>query len=318
MSQTVVWCTGISGAGRTAYLQEAQAFCESLGHTCRVLDVGHLLDEAVEEFQIGETATDLLDGNDTVLHLHRASALRSLDRQIEDATEEIVLVSTHACFMRKSRLMLGFDMNMIKRRFASRIDVFATIIHDCHDTWIELQSRPEWRDHLNLAEVAIWRDFETTLTKMLADYEAKPFYLLARNDPAEGLARLASASPAPSIYLSYPITAIMNENPQLLDVAKSLADRLRQAGFVVFNPLSIKDLPGTRTAVGGETTVEPEMESAARPYLESQVVSRDLQLIDQADVVVVYYPTDKVSPGVFTEMSRARDTGKRLSIFVLF
>ena len=56
------------------------------------------------------------------------------------------------------------------------------------------------------------------------------------------------------------------------------------------------------------------MEHEAEPYLVSHTVATDLQLVDQADMVVVYYPTDKVSPGVFTEMSHARDRRKPLCL----
>ena len=193
-----------------------------------------------------------------------------------------------------------------------KIDVFACVIHDCHDVWLELERRPEWHGLLSLAEVAIWRDFESAITKMLADFAGKPFYLLARRDPSNSLALVARTPPTPSLYLSFPITAIQQENPEVLVGAQALASRLRSSGFVVFDPLAIKDVPGTRAAAGTEAEVPSDMEQAAAVYLNSQTISRDLQLIDQADMVVVYYPTNKVSAGVFTEMSHARDRRKPL------
>ena len=81
-----------------------------------------------------------------------------------------------------------------------------------------------------------------------------------------------------------------------------------EAGLAVFDPLSLKDapLPHEPPPDGGPVPTA-EMRAAAQPYLDSQIVATDLQLIDQADLVIVSYPTDKVSPGVFTEMSHARD-----------
>ncbi len=309
----IVWCTGISGTGRKSYVAEAAKYCEEIGRTCKVIDVGDLLERVPDHVKVGPTATALLDGNEDVLRLHRVVALNELKKEIDDAKEDLVIISTHACFMRRARIMAGLDMHFLKKELAGKIDVFATVIHDCHDSWLELQGRSEWRDHLSLAEVAVWRDFEIVLTKMLSEYEGKPFYLLARRDPAQGLAQLAQESPAPSLYLSYPITAIQKDKPELIDEAKALAESLRDEGFVVFDPLSIKDVPGTRAAAGAtEAQITAEMEAAAAPYLNSQTVVRDLQLIDQADMVVVYYPTDKVSPGVYTEMSHARDRRKPL------
>jgi adenylate kinase len=309
----LVWCTGISGSGRKAYVTEAAEFCEGIGRSCKVIDVGELLERVPDNVKVGPTATALLDGNEDVLRLHRLVALKELKTEIESAKEDLIIVSTHACFMRRARILTGLDMHFLKQQLAGQIDIFATVIHDCHGSWQELQNRPEWNGHLTLAELAVWRDFEMVLTKMLAEYENKPFYLLARRDPASGLAQLAQHKPTPSIYLSYPITAILKDKPELLDAAKALAERLRQEGFVVFDPLSIKDVPGTLAAVGnGNSPIAKEMEAAAAQYLNSQTVVRDLQLIDQADMVVVYYPTDKVSPGVYTEMSHARDRRKPL------
>ena len=89
--------------------------------------------------------------------------------------------------------------------------------------------------------------------------------------------------------------------------ASQLAARLRDAGFVVYNPMAVNDTPVSLDSLGVSTTVTPEAIAAATPYLDSQTISRDYQLIDQADWVVVYYPTDKISPGVLSEMQHARD-----------
>ena len=310
----LVWCTGISGSDRRSYVAEAAQACrEKLNRSCRVIDVGELLEKVLDDLKVGASPTELLDGNEDVLRLTRYSALTALKNEIDSATEDLVIVSTHACFMRRARMMPGLDMHFLKRELAGKIDVFATVVHDCHASWLELQKRIEWRDHLSLAQVAVWRDFEIALTKMLAEYEDRRFYLLARKDPAMGLAKLAMEPPTPSLYLSYPMTAITKTDPKLLKKASALADQLRSEGFVVFNPMSIGDVPVTRAATGTqEDDITKEMEDEAAPYLNSQTVVRDLQLIDQADFVVVYYPTDKVSPGVYTEMSHARDRRRPL------
>jgi adenylate kinase len=221
---------------------------------------------------------------------------------------DVAFISNHACFMRKGRLQTAMDMSQVKMHLAPVVDMYATVVDGAFDILWRQQEHAEWRGHLSLAEIAIWRDFETVLTKVLADYEKKPFYLLARQDPPETLYRLCRPVPK-RIYLSYPITAITQTNPELLDEARSLAERLREAGFVVYNPMAVDDTPVSlgRGGQGGEIGVSVEAIRAAEPYLNSQTISRDFQLIDQADMVVVYYPTDKISPGVLSEMQHARD-----------
>lgn len=124
----------------------------------------------------------------------------------------------------------------------------------------------------------MWRDFEIFLTRMLAEYEGRRFYLRARRDPASALADLARPRPAPSLYLSYPITAIQTEAPALLDEARTLATRLRNEGFVVFDPLAIKDVPTTRAAAGITSEIPQAMERAAKQagrYSDRQKGERD-------------------------------------------
>ena len=170
------------------------------------------------------------------------------------------------------------------------------------------------RSHLSLAEIAIWRDFETSLTQMLADYQEKPFYLLAREEPPEALYRLCQQPRARTVYLSYPITAILKEDPALIHAAKAVGDRLQTAGFVVFNPLSVEDAGEGLGSYAADVPVPPEQFAAAQPYIDSQMIGRDFQLIDQSDLVVVYYPTDKLSPGVLSEMMHARD--RRIPVYL--
>lgn len=129
----VVWCTGISGAGRNAYVREAAEFAESRGKTCRVLDVGELLNRVPDHLKVGPNATSLLDGNEDVLNLHRAYALNELVRELDQGEEDLVIVSTHASFMRRGRFLAGLDMNFIREKLIHRIDVFVCVIHptDC-------------------------------------------------------------------------------------------------------------------------------------------------------------------------------------------
>lgn len=305
----IVWLTGISGIDRTGYAQAAA----DLGNKAqpskyRVLDVGQYLEKLPASVRVQPNPTALLDGNPEVMKLHRILALTRLEQDLQSISgDQVALVSTHACFMRDGRVLTGLDMAFLKDHFAGKIDIFASVIDDCHSAWDALAERTEWRGKLSFTDIAIWRDFEASLTKMLAEYEAKPFFLLARQEPASSLVGLTTQPRRRSIYLSFPITRIQQENPGLLDAAASLRDDLRTAGFVVFDPLAIKDVPGTRKKAGLPSNVPEDQEQAATVYLTRQTNPRDLQLIDQADMVVVYYPTTSDSPGVATEMGHARD-----------
>jgi adenylate kinase len=310
----IVWCTGISGSGRGDYLREVERSFADRRLDCAVFEFGELL-ARVPQGQLADDATTLLDGNVEVLRARRMAALDELAHRLsERPAGSYSFVSTHACFMRRGRLQPGMDMAPLKKLLEPMVDLYVTVIDGCVPVYGRQQHHAEWRGHLSLAEIAIWRDFETSLTQMLAGYEDKPFYLIARQEPPEALLRLCMQPRERTVYLSYPITAILQENPGLIDSALEVGEQLRQAGFVVFNPLSVEDIGEASGTYDIGVPVPEDQFAAARPYIESQIIGRDFQLIDQSDMVVVYYPTEKLSPGVLSEMMHARD--RRIPVYL--
>jgi adenylate kinase len=273
------------------------------------------LAKAQDASRMADDATTLLDGNPEVLRAHRHAALDTLMHQLSRRPAgSYSFVSTHACFMRRGRLQAGMDMAPLKRLLEPMVDMYVTVIDGCVPVYARQQHHAEWRGHLSLAEIAIWRDFETSLTQMLAEYEGKPFFLLAREEPAEALYQLCQQPRAKTVYLSYPITAILKEDPALIKSALAVGDQLRKAGFVVFNPLSVEDIGEALGSYDIDVPVPEDQFAAAKPYIDSQIIGRDFQLIDQSDLVVVYYPTEKLSPGVLSEMMHARD--RRIPVYM--
>src|SRR6266567_4337252 len=213
----IVWCTGISGSGRGDYLREVGRYFRKQQTDCEVFEFGELLARVQGEARTADDATTLLDGNPEVLRAHRLAALDTLISQLSRRpSDSYSLVSTHGCFMRRGRLQAGMDMAPLKRLLEPMVDMYVTVIDGCVPVYARQQHHAEWRGHLSLAEIAIWRDFETSLTQMLAEYEGKPYYLLAREEPAGALYRLCQQPRAKTVYLSYPITAILKEDPSLI------------------------------------------------------------------------------------------------------
>lgn len=310
----LVWVTGVSGSHRTEYLRAVSDL--SSAANAEVIHLAEVLRNLPSNLRVlnDQEMTNLLDGSDAVRKFHVRGALVELENRLRTTgPDELCFVSTHACFLRDGRLRPGLEMALLKRLFAPRIDMFVTVIDSCDEVWSRLHRRPEWQHKLDLLDIAVWRDTEITMTRMIAEYEGKPFFLIARGDGPEGLHLICTEPNARRIYLSYPISNILKEKRELFDQAQGLAHRLREEGYVVFNPISIQDVPGTRVMLGGErgTDVPTEQVDPAKRYLDSQTMSRDFQLIDQADMVVAYYPSPDVSTGVMAELNHARDTYKQ-------
>ncbi len=310
----LIWATGVSGSGRTEYMQDMAALCTA-PHSAEVIHLADLLRDLPSNIRVLDDAqmTRLLDSSDAVRKMHIRGALDKLVKQLPPVGADVIcVVSTHACFLRDGRLRPGLEMALLKQHFAPRIDMFVTIIDSCDEVWGRLNQRPEWQDQLELMDIAVWRDIEITMTRMLAEYEGKPFFLLAQRDGAETLFGICTDPDARRIYLSYPISNILKKKRELFDRAQALAVRLREERFIVFNPISIQDVPGTRALLPDQNPVEVPAEQVgpAKRYLDSQTMSRDFQLIDQADMVVAYYPSTDISTGVMAELNHARDTHK--------
>jgi len=215
-------------------------------------------------------------------------AFDALVRQLKQRPRSsLSFVSTHACFMRRGRLQPGMDMAPLKRLLEPLVDMYITVLDGCLQVYARQQKHAEWRGGASPGGNAL--------------------YLIARQEPAEALYRLCLRPEAKKTYLAYPITAMLKDDPGLFDKARGLADALREAGLVVFNPLSVGDIGEAAGGYNIDVPVPEEQFEAARPYIDSQIIGRDFQLIDQSDMVIVYYPTDKVSPGVLSEMMHARD-----------
>jgi nucleoside 2-deoxyribosyltransferase len=157
---------------------------------------------------------------------------------------------------------------------------------------------------------------EEFVTEVLADVTARPMYIVARRHTIPNLADLFFTTKK-RIYLSYPITAVQKEQPALLERIQGpiLTDLERL--FVVFNPLAIKDMSlASEQAPEGLPTSISAITSKAKDIIKARTIERDFQFIDQADAVVVFYLTDRLSPGVLSEILYAHRNQK--PVFMAF
>ena len=111
-------------------------------------------------------------------------------------------------------------------------------------------------------------------------------------------------SPKPKFYLSYPIT-LLRDTPKEIEQIREIGEKLSRS-FIVFDPLTIKDM--ALVTAGGDGSVPAtmgEMDDGVIEQIKTRTISRDYQFVHQSDFVVVIYPTDKLSPGVLSEMNYA-------------
>ena len=170
----------------------------------------------------------------------------------------------------------------------------------------------------------VWRDEELFITEMLAQYQKKPFYIIARKEPPELLRdlihkveKIREGKKALRAYLSYPIT-YMKGDVKWMDEKDEIKEKLREAGIIIFDPITVEeaDIIGLADEAKkkGEDAIEFEVEGekfkipieqieVCKDDIYDQIVARDYKLIDQSDIVIVYYPVPTLSAGVLSEIN---------------
>jgi adenylate kinase len=226
-----------------------------------------------------------------------------------------------------------------------RPDAFVTIT----DGILSIRQRlneERWR-RVTINNLLWWRDIERSATEMMAAWQRKPHYLIGRRQGPDTLYRLIFETDVPTAYLSYPMTHF--EGSDLHAKLEAFRQRLREL-VVVFDPAAVDDYTldlnaavgfsdgsagrgaaGSLAGVGGTSHKTgrardllldghpDDADGTGRPpnpenleHVDGQIVDRDYKLIDQAQLVVVYYPTTTLSAGVICEMKDAIHRGKRV------
>jgi hypothetical protein len=154
----------------------------------------------------------------------------------------------------------------------------------------------------------------------MARIHRKPQYLLpARLGVGDGF-RLLFEPRWKKAYLSYPMQHVEPGAERGLAAFKA---RLGQS-LVIFDPADVNDFAreteGEAEPSDGSSQLASLRDNEAtsllrdrtQQHIADQIVVRDYKLIQQADMVVVYYDAPVPSPGVISEMKFALESGKQV------
>lgn len=289
--------TGISNSGRREFMEEFERLCKQNKTDIAFWDIGTVMKQTAKESGIDFTDLKVLDSDATVLSLARRTAFYKIS--LEAQRKQHSCVGIHACFRWRGVLIEGLAYREILEFPA---DIFLNVVDNIQDIIARFAENPQW-SWMKSDEVGVWMDEEEFITEQLAKLCGKPFYVVAREQPVEDVYDLVFGSKK-KFYLSYPITAI-EDQPEELEKIRGAVNRLR-SHFICFDPLYIKDMSLARELekMDRETKLA-DIDSRMIDHIKTRTVDRDYQFIRQSDFIVVMYPTDKLSPGVLSEMNFA-------------
>ena len=289
-------CTGISCSGRKELMHDFQALCEKKGLKIGFFNVGDFMKQAAAEAGV-EFTEKVLDSDTVVLALARKSAFYEIANLAQN--HEHAFIGIHACFRWRGVLLEGFSF---RDTLDLPADVFINVVDNLADIAKRMSENPQWSG-MRRDEINVWIDEEEFLTKQLASFSNKPYYIVTRNHNLENLYDLLF-SQKKKLYLSYPIT-LLKETPEKIEQIRTVGARLAKS-FIVFDPLDIKDMEFLTTLEKSDSgTKIGDIDKGMIERIKTRTISRDYQFIRQSDFIVVIYPTDKLSPGVLSEMNFA-------------
>lgn len=311
--------TGISGSGRVEFLEEIKNNLLQKGFAVRTHDLGSIIRTVCKDQKIEFDDEKILDIDAATLRLARALAIQQIETEIlKDKETKLHLIGVHLTFKWKGRLISGFSLKEI---ISLNPDGFINVVDNVLDISKSININPKWQNvpKPDVEEIQYWLMEEEFITNLLGEMINSPVFLVARKHNIDNISDLFLTNKK-KIYLSYPITAIKDSKPELLkEIQGKILNRL-QENFIVFNPLSIEDMALTYIKKSEDLIEYPklfeQLNSDAIEIIKTRTVHRDYQFIDQSDAVVVFYLTDKLSPGVMGEMYYAHRNQK--PVFVAF
>ena len=306
--------TGVSGSGRRSLLNGLQEEIVNRGETVRGYNLGQYIWREAERLRIDVSDQKILDIDRSLLRALRRLALDAIGNHISTGGARYNLLGIHATFRWRGRLIEGlssFDLRQLKVRW------FLNVVDDLRAIYETNLSNPKWQDvgAPGLEETNHWIMEEEFLSEVFAEFFDVPMFLVGRRHRLPNLADLFLTD-KPKIYLSYPITHIREEHPELLARIQDEILPALESRFVVFDPLVIGDMefayPEDYELPAHLSEISPETLELVR----ARTVERDYQFIDQSDAVIVIYLTEKISPGVLSEVVYACKHSK--PVFMVF
>jgi len=286
-----VICTGISKTGRNRFLCQVAEAGIAAGAQVEVYDVGRRLLQKEKVLGIPYRDEKILDAPEVTLKTLRAAVFEEILKDLSPG--KLNLISLHACFKWNGTLMAGFDPYYLNQL---QPNLFITVVDDLKKIETRMNDSVQWKGRMTRREIVDWQNEETFVTQTMSAFLNRPFYMLPKAQPPESVWKLVSDPDHPKAYISYPISALFNEDSKTTPESffKEVAEfrQFAEELFVVFDPMSIKDLDGDPTG-----SDEPEVE-----LLKKVTVWRDFMFINQVDCLLVYNPLGTDSPGVNDEV----------------
>jgi len=329
-NKRVILVTGPPGNQRDEYLQRAIKGMDDVGYH-HVFE--YMQQVALNYFKTNLTRENVFDIPKNRLEDIRDASIDEIAKRINLSNKKIEIISTPARFKVKpirdyySGFVDGLNESHIEKL---KPDMIILFIDDLLRVRRNLRQDEHWKRHItpDLKTLAEWRQSaQEQIENYITQVESSPKYskyidyiIFAREHPVETFQDLIKGE-KPRVYLSYNITG--REKDKAMGKIEKLREELSKH-FVCIDPYAIKDWDivtaydealekgSDKVSVKikyREETLKEELYANevgnCIDLIRSQIVSRDLRLIDFCHAIFVYHWAEAPSYGVMAEVIHA-------------
>jgi adenylate kinase len=319
--------TGQVGVDKGPYLEQVQQIARERGKDLVVCHIGKMMYEEAPDVPAGR----ILNLPITRLNTLRRAAFKEVARIAE--RHEHVIVNTHATFRWRHGLFPAFDFDQMKEFNA---DTYITLMDNAESVHQRLMKDHDI-DH-TLKDIMVWREEEMLATEIIANILRGygNFFLISRG--RTNLTALTSyrllfeRQSMPKVYLSFPMSHVMDLPDTLAEIDKFKADINEH--FICFDPADVDEFVLHMTAekafaegqaeitipaAEGPTTLKTDHVLQISGDIMGQIYARDFKMVDQADMIISLVPElpngkPALSSGVERELHHAFEGGKEVFV----
>jgi adenylate kinase/nucleoside 2-deoxyribosyltransferase len=317
--------TGLSGLRKKVPLEAVTTHLRDEGYDITLLNVGDMMYQESPGIAHGR----ILDLPLTQLRQLR----RTVFRDILERKNEHIILNSHATFRWRTGLFSAFDFDQIKK-FSANYCI--NVVEDVDQTWLRLKKKKTaGLFDYTMKDLFVWREEEILATQLISQIPEKrsEFLLIPLPDVEMLLHTLITRPQLRRAYISFPITNVLDK-PEIMEQIEDFKREMKKI-FLAFDPYSVKEswmvseVEKIRSGELERDFIEVEFEGSSHELpiaevaqctrdINGQIITRDLALIDQSDMVIAYMPDidnqPVNSPGVMREITHAAHTTKDVYI----
>lgn len=301
--------TGQTGLDKKAHLQRLREYCAQRGRS--IDEVYHIGDMMYDESK--KSGFSLKEGKILDLPLAHLGALRRAAFNLiprERGEDRNVFVNSHAVFRWDNRLFRAFELEEVRDL---QPDFIVNLIDDVDAVRERLDGLKESEKlpadtRYSLKDLLVWREEEMLASEILASVLDIPHYVLGvsleeqvSECPLEVVYNLMFEPWKRKAYISFPIRQAQARRETWERVTRYR--KIARSHLTAFDPMMINEKERSRS-------FDPvDLELIAND-IDGQIVARDFKLIDQSDMILIYFPQDAegrpiIAGGVQSELEHA-------------